>query len=180
VIHDTSGPKLGSFPANLDSDRRINNLARFHCSDSHEIAHVIVNRLGDLYVGHDLSVPWRATKFERALNFGGALKGLFLHVEFIQPRRGSPGHRRNDIVAPTPGFTASQYDRLALIYTLASVRAGQWLVPAFHAVIDNNIRDGHDDPQNFDLEAFAHSLEMLLDRLSRTEEPNVLLIPGTD
>jgi hypothetical protein len=180
VIHDTSGPKLSSFPANLDADRKINNLARFHCSDSHEIAHVIVNRGGDLYVGHDLSVPWRATKFERALNFGGSLKGLFLHVEFIQPRRGAPGHRKNDIAAPTPGFSAAQYDRLALVYTLASVRAGQWLVPAFHAVIDNHIRGGHDDPQNFELESFAHSLETLLDRLSRIEEPSVVLVPAAD
>jgi hypothetical protein len=180
VIHDTSGPKLSSWPANLDDDRKINNLNRFHCSDSFEIAHVVVNRGGDLFVGHDLSVPWRSTKFERALNFGAALKGLFLHVEFIQPRRGGPGHGRNDIVAPTPGLTAAQYDRLALVYVLASVRAEQWLIPAFHAVIDGNIRGGHDDPQNFDLDSFAHSLEMLLDRLSRTEEPSVLLIPGAD
>ena len=160
--------------------RKINNLGRFHCSDSFEIAHVIVNRSGDLYVGHDLSVPWRSTKFERALNFGTSLKGLFLHVELIQPRRGAPGHRRNDIAAPTPGFTAVQYDRLALVYTLASLRAGQWLIPAFHAVIDSDIHGGHDDPQNFDLDAFAHSLEMLLDRLSRTEEPGVLLTPRAE
>jgi hypothetical protein len=180
VIHDTSGPKLSSWPANLDDDRKINNLNRFHCSDSFEIAHVIVNRGGDLFVGHDLSVPWRSTKFERALNFGVALKGLFLHVEFIQPRRGGPGHGRNDIVAPSPGLTAAQYDRLALVYVLASVRAGQWLIPAFHAVIDGHIRGGHDDPQNFDLDAFAHSLEMLLDALSRTEEPSVVLIPGAE
>ena len=181
VIHDTSGPKLrGSWPADMDEDRKINNLGRFHCSDSFEIAHVIVNRSGDLYVGHDLSVPWRSTKFERALNFGTSLKGLFLHVELIQPRRGAPGHRRNDIAAPTPGFTAVQYDRLALVYTLASLRAGQWLIPAFHAVIDSDIRGGHDDPQNFDLDAFAYSLEMLLDRLSRTEEPGVLLTPRAE
>jgi hypothetical protein len=180
VIHDTSGPKLRSWPVDLDGDRKINNLNRFHCSDSSEIAHVIVNRGGDLFVGHDLGVPWRSTKFERALNFGVALKGLFLHVEFIQPRRGGPGNGRNDIVAPTPGLTAAQYDRLALVYTLASVRAGQWLIPAFHAVIDGHIRGGHDDPQNFDLDSFAGSLEMLLDRLSRSQEPNVLLIPGAE
>ena len=33
-------------------------------------------------------------------------------------------------------FTAAQYDRIALLYTIASVRAGQWLIPAFHAAID--------------------------------------------
>jgi hypothetical protein len=180
VIHDTSGPKLGSWPANLDEDRKINNLERFRCSDSFAIAHVIVNRGGDLFVGHDFSVPWRSTKFERALNFGLALKGLFLHVEFIQPRRGGHGHGRNDTVAPNPGLTAAQYDRLALVYTLASVRAGQWLIPAFHAVLDADIRGGHDDPQNFDLESFAHSLEMLLDQLSRTERPLVQLAPAAE
>ena len=39
-------------------------------------------------------------------------------------------------------------------------------------------RGGHDDPQNFDVESFARSLEMLLSRLSRTEEPRVLLNPA--
>ena len=29
VIHDSSGPKLRSWPANLDEDRKINNLNRF-------------------------------------------------------------------------------------------------------------------------------------------------------
>jgi hypothetical protein len=63
---------------------------------------------------------------------------------------------------------------------LARARAGQWLIPAFHAVIDGDIRGGHDDPQNFDLESFAHSLEKLLDRLSSTGEPSILLVLGTD
>jgi hypothetical protein len=177
VIHDTSGPNLRSFPTDIDENRRINNLARFHCSDYFEVAHVIANRRGDLFVGHDLSVPWRSTKFERALNFGGELKGLFLHVELIQPRRGG----RYGILAPNPGFAAIQYDRLALVYTLASVRAGQWLIPAFHAVIDYDIFDGHDDPQNFDLESFAHSLEMLLDQLSQDKAARLdpLLSPHT-
>lgn len=166
VIHDTSGPRLGSFPADLDDNAKINNLARFHCADSFEIAHAVINRMGGVFVGHDFGVPWRSTKFERAVNFGTALKGLFLHVEMIQPRRGGPGRHRNDIAAPNPGFTPTQYDRLALLYTVASVRAGEWLIPAFHAVIDNDIRGGHDDPQNFDVEAFSHGVESLIERLS--------------
>ncbi len=166
VIHDTSGPHMGSFPADLDDNAKINNLARFRCSDSFEIAHAVINRMGGVFVGHDFGVPWRSTKFERAVNFGTALKGLFLHVEMIQPRRGGPGRHRSDIAAPNPGFTGAQYDRLALLYTVASVRAGEWLIPAFHAVIDGEIRGGHDDPQNFDVASFAHSLEALLERLS--------------
>jgi len=72
-------------------------------------------------------------KFERALFVGNALKGLFLHVELIQPRRRGPGRHSNDIAAPNPGFTAAQYRQLALLYTIASVRAGEWLIPAFYA-----------------------------------------------
>ena len=95
-------------------------------------------------------------RFERATRFGTDLKGLFLHVELVQPRRSQPGRGRgNDALAPTPGFSDIQYDRLALIYTIASVRAGRWLIPAFHVAIDSGIRGGHDDPQNFEVAAFA-------------------------
>jgi hypothetical protein len=165
VIHDTSGPNYGGrpWPSNIDDHPKINNLRRFWCSDGWAIAHVIINRRGALFLGHDLAEPWRATKFERAPAFGTALKGLFLHVELVQPRRRAPGWgRHNDAQAPTPGFSAAQYDRLALVYTVASVRAGAWLVPAFHAPIDAHIRGGHDDPQNFELDAFAASLDRIL------------------
>lgn len=173
VIHDTSGPNYGgrAFPADIDTHRKINNLARFRCSDGHHAAHVIINRRGESFLGHDFAVPWRAMKFERATRFGTDLKGLFLHVELIQPRRRAPGFgRRNDSAAPDPGFTPAQYDRLALVYAVASVRAGSWLIPAFHAVIDAEMRGGHDDPQNFDLDAFAQALSRLLDRLHGREE----------
>jgi hypothetical protein len=169
VIHDTSGPKLGSFPANLNENAKINSLERFSCSDSWEIAHAFINRQGGVFFGHDFSVPWRSTKFERALAFGTSLKGLFLHVEMIQPRR--RGRRGGDISAPTPGFTAAQYQRLALLYTIASVRAGAWLIPAFHAVIDGDIRGGHDDPQNFEVEAFARALDGITEQLSAYYAP---------
>jgi hypothetical protein len=169
VIHDTSGPKLGSFPPNLDENVKINNLARFSCSDSAEIAHAFINRRGGVFFGHDFGVPWRSMKFERALSFGTNLKGLFLHVEMIQPRRG--GRRGNDISAPTPGFTAAQYQRLALLYTIASFRAGAWLVPAFHAVIDGDIRNGHDDPQNFEVEVFAQALDGIAEQLAAFNAP---------
>jgi hypothetical protein len=168
VIHDTSGPNLGGrpWPADLDANPRINNLARFRCSDNWELSHVVINRTGAMLLGHDFAVPWRATKFERGAQFGTALKGLFLHVEMIQPRRHETRlRRRNDFQAPMPGFTPVQYERLALLYVIASVRAGNWLIPAFHASIDDHIRGGHDDPRNFDLEAFVQSLDGLLDRL---------------
>ncbi|MBX9777835.1 MAG: hypothetical protein K2Y71_25940 [Xanthobacteraceae bacterium] len=170
VIHDTSGPNFGRrpFPENIDEHRSINNLARFRCGDGWEAAHVIINRTGAMLLGQELSRPWRATRFERATRFGNDLKGLFLHVELIQPRRSQPGRGRgNDALAPTPGFSEAQYDRLALVYTIASVRSGRWLIPAFHMPIDAGIRGGHDDPQNFEIEAFAGSIKRLADRLAR-------------
>ncbi len=160
VIHDTSGPYYGrrSFPEDIDVNRKINNLDSFKCSDGWGKAHVVINRSGDMLLSHELAIPWRETKFEQAANFAGALKGLFLHVELIQPRRG----RHNDAQTPNPSFTTAQYDRLALLYVIASVRAERWLVPAFHAALDAEIRNGHDDPLNFDVESFANSLQQLL------------------
>jgi hypothetical protein len=166
VIHDTSGPKLDAFSFGMDFDPKINDLEKFRCKDSSEIAHAVINRKGDMLMGHDFGVPWRSTKFENAVAFGTALKGLFLHVEMVQPRRADSGRQGDDSVAPEPGFTFAQYERLALLYVIASVRAGAWLVPAFHAVIDSGIRGGHDDPQNFDLTTFAMALDRIVWRLT--------------
>ncbi|MES1155613.1 MAG: hypothetical protein ABUL48_04205 [Pseudorhodoplanes sp.] len=168
VIHDTSSPNYLSrpWPSDIDSDKSINNLDRYACANKIERAHVFINRTGEVMLAHDLDVAWRATKFEMAIEFGSALRGLFLHTELIQPRRREPGRGwANDFQAPSPGFSAAQYDALALIYTVASTRAGLWMIPAFHAVIDEGIWDKHDDPQNFDLAAFADSLEKLRARL---------------
>jgi hypothetical protein len=172
VIHDTSGPNYGrrGFPDDIDSTSTINNLNNFVCADGWGKAHVVVNRSGEMLLNHDFSLPWRETKFERAVDFVGLLKGLFLHVEMIQPRRSAPGHSRyNDAQAPNPAFTTAQYDRLALLYTIASVRGGRWLIPAYHAAIDAGIRDGHDDPMGFDAESFANSLTLLIEKLRGPE-----------
>jgi hypothetical protein len=169
VIHDTSTPNYGGapWPRSIDTDPKINNLERYRCANDIERAHVFISRTGALMLAHDFETPWRATKFEMATNFGGALKGLFLHTELIQPRRRDPKFGRgNDFQAPQPGFTPAQYDALALVYTVASVRAGAWLIPAFHAVLDDGIRDKHDDPQNFELNMFVGALERLLEELN--------------
>jgi hypothetical protein len=171
MIHDTSVPNYGAlpWPRNIDAEAKVNNLNRYRCANEIERAHVFINRQGAILLAHDFSVPWRATKFEMATNFGSALKGLFLHVELIQPRRRDARFgRRNDFLAPEPGFTTAQYDALALVYVAASERARFWLIPAFHAVVDDGIRDKHDDPQNFDLSAFAASLEKLLKQLKKS------------
>jgi len=168
VFHDTSTPNYRTqpWPVSIDDDPKINNLARYECSNDIERAHVFINRSGKIFLAHDFTVPWRATKFESAKNFGTALKGLFLHIELIQPRRALKGYgRNNDFLAPTPGFSQAQYDSLALIYTVASRRAGFWMIPAFHSVLDEGIRNKHDDPQNFELAAFAQSLDALVSEL---------------
>jgi hypothetical protein len=172
VIHDTSGPSFGRrpFPPDIDVNPKINNLESFKCPDGWGKAHVVVNRSGGMLLDHEFAIPWRETKFERAVNFAGVLKGLFVHVEMIQPRRSAGRSWRNDAQTPNPGFTTAQYDRLALLYVIASVRAGHWLVPAFHAAIDANIRNGHDDPLNFDVESFGKSLEGVMEKLQPSEE----------
>jgi len=168
VFHDTSTPNYRTqpWPMSIDEDPKINNLARYECSNDIERAHVFINRGGKIFLAHDFTVPWRATKFESAKNFGPALKGLFLHIELIQPRRALKGYgSRNDFLAPRPGFSQAQYDSLALVYTVASRRAGFWMIPAFHSVLDEGIRNKHDDPQNFELGQFAQSLDALVGEL---------------
>jgi hypothetical protein len=165
VIHDTSGPNYGhrAFPDDINTNPKINNLKSFVCNDEWGKAHVVINRMGDILVNHDFSVPWRETKFEQAAEFGGALKGLFVHTEMIQPRRAGAGG--GDGHSPDPAFTPAQYDRLALDYTVVSVRAGHWLIPAFHAALDADIRNGHDDPLNFKVDSFADSIDRLMEKL---------------
>jgi hypothetical protein len=165
VIHDTSGPFYGhrAFPDDINVNPKVNNLQSFACTDEWGKAHVVVNRLGDMLINHDFSIPWRETKFEQAAELGGALKGLFVHIEMIQPRRAGAGG--GDGHSPDPAFTQAQYDRLALLYTIASVRAERWLVPAFHAALDADIPNGHDDPLNFKVDSFADSIDRLMEKL---------------
>jgi hypothetical protein len=170
VIHDTSGPYYGhrDFPDDINVNPKVNNLQSFACADEWGKAHVVLNRMGDMLLNHDFSIPWRETKFEQAAEFGGALKGLFVHIEMIQPRRSGAG--RGDGHSPDPAFTQAQYDRLALLYTIVSVRAERWLVPAFHAALDADIPNGHDDPLNFKVDSFADSIDRLIEKLRGPEQ----------
>jgi hypothetical protein len=166
VIHDTSFPWLGDTSVPADDAPALNSLAIYKKPDA--VAHVFVSRTGQTLLGHDFSEPWRATKLESKV-IGAPARGLFLHVELLQPRRRDPaGGPKNDAIAPIPGFTVVQYERLALLYTAASVRAGAWLVPAMHAPIDEGLVDAHDDPQNFVLADFASALQRLQAALSAT------------
>jgi hypothetical protein len=164
IIHDTSSPFLkdAPFPADFDFDRnwRGNDLAVWL---KNPVAHVFVNRLGESITTTPFDEPARkgwGTKFARDfLKADG--KGLQIHIELVQPRRrdAEDSNPANDRLAPFPGFTEKQYERLALLYAAASLRRGTWLIPAYHSAIDAGIKDAHDDPQNFELEKFAGHLQ---------------------
>ena len=164
VIHDTSTPNFGTrpFPEALDTDARINSFEYYPRGDRSK-AHMFVNRRGEIEIFRDFSIPWRATKLELR-RVGVPAKGLFLHIELIQPRRNDDNGI--DAHAPDQGFSVAQYDRLAALYAVASVRAGRWLIPAFHGAVDSQIDGGHDDPQRFDLAAFDSALRSLLEAVS--------------
>lgn len=170
VIHDTSSPYLKDepFPADAGKDPswRGNILDTW---TNQPVGHVFVNRLGKSITTtpfiESVRKGW-GTKFARDLLKADA-KGLQLHIELVQPRRRDPAdlNPNNDRIAPVPGFTDEQYERLALLYICASVRRGAWMIPAFHAAIDAGIKDAHDDPQNFVLETFAAKLKKLIRKL---------------
>jgi hypothetical protein len=161
VIHDTSSPFLGdkNFASDINEKTWVgNNLKSYKA-----VAHVFVNRVGESVTKVNFEAPLSATKFER-----DNIKhiGKFVHIEMIQPRRRDPdGPAKNDFIAPDPGFSQAQLDRLALLYIVSSARRGAWLIPAFHCATDAGIPNAHDDPQNFDMNAWLKSLQDLLIKL---------------
>jgi hypothetical protein len=167
VIHDVSTPNYmdAPFPPDIDEASWVwNDLQRKWVKS--KVTHVYISRTGESATAVDfkeqLPDPHHGTKFarDRLRNTG---KGLYLHVELVQPRRRDPqGAPDNDRIAPTPGFTDAQLKRLALVYIAASVRGGGGLIPSFHAAVDAGIPDAHDDPQNFDLTRWANHLAALL------------------
>ncbi len=162
VIHDTSTPFYADepFPARLDSDLLINSFEPYIVDEP--VAHIFLNRVGQIWAGHDFAEPWRATKLESYM-VGPAARGRFVHIETIQPRRFMPGSASlGDTYAPEPGFSDAQYKMLAALYVYISTRAGKWLIPAQHNTVDAGIPDAHDDPQNFELKRFGNALEKLL------------------
>jgi hypothetical protein len=163
VIHDTSYPNflLETIPDHInDASWDFNDFSlRNPALGGGPKGHVYVNRLGASLQVRDFGTPSYASKLEKDKP---SLTGLFLHVELVQPRNSVPGGGKgNDGLAPDPGFTPAQYDRLALLYIAASVRKGTWLIPAFHAVLDTGFANGHDDPQNFSLDEWSASLSRL-------------------
>lgn len=157
VIHDTSDfSEATEFAQNINTETAsINGLpGRL----AHKVCHVYINRVGQsaTAIVFESPDPPNGTKFGRC---NPNRKAEFLHIENIQPRiRERSVSFQNDAIAPTPGFTNAQLERLALIYVVASARSGRWLIPSYHSPIDLGFVDRHDDPQNFDLSAWAEKL----------------------
>ena len=162
VIHDTSTPFLreAQFPRDLDRDPEVNAFTPYFAAEP--VAHIFLNRGGQIWAGHDFVQPWRATKLESRV-VGVPARGRFVHIETVQPRRLAPGAQgRGNTLGPVPGFSKKQYRMLAALYVYASARAGAWLIPGFHNGVDAGIPEAHDDPQNFQLKRFGQELEKLL------------------
>ncbi|MFZ5745807.1 MAG: hypothetical protein ACOY7T_15130 [Pseudomonadota bacterium] len=166
VIHDTSTPFYANdpFPKRLNQDLKVNDFTPYMNGTfaREPVAHIFLNRVGQIWAGHDFQEGWRATKLESRV-VGPRARGRMVHIETVQPRRFLPGATsRGQTEGPKPGFTREQYRMLAALYVYASARAGLWLIPAQHNTVDAGIPDAHDDPQNFELKQFAKELEKLV------------------
>lgn len=179
IIHDTSSPNFvrDPFPTNDVINGAEWNDGRVNRLRSGQRTHVWIDRVGDSITSRDYRLATVKTGVKLENRYSG-FRGLLLHNELIQPRRCNPQLRVccrrvngdtqcNDAIAPEPGFSAAQLDRLALLYVAASVRRGKWLIPAFHGVIDDEFgAKAHDDPQNFGLQLWASRLQNLLNDLN--------------
>ncbi|HKY44217.1 MAG TPA: hypothetical protein VJM50_14115 [Pyrinomonadaceae bacterium] len=164
VIHDTSDLLTSSeFPATInDATSSLNNLSR---RVARKVCHVYIDRTGQsaTAVNFESRTPPSGTKFGSCHR---SQRTAFLHIENIQPRiRDRSVKFPNDALAPEPGFSEAQLERLALVYVVASVRSGKWLIPAYHSPIDLGYPDRHDDPQNFDVQTWAVKLRELIEEI---------------
>ena len=164
VIHDTSDfSEATEFAQNINAETA--GINRLPGRLAHKVCHVYINRVGQsaTAIVFESPNPPNGTKFGRC---NPNRKAEFLHIENIQPRiRDRSVSFQNDAIAPTPGFTDAQLERLAVIYIVASVRSGRWLIPSYHSPIDLGFRDRHDDPQNFDLQKWAAKLTGLIEQI---------------
>ena len=164
VIHDTSDLLTATeFPSTInDATSSLNNLSR---RVTRKVAHLYIDRTGRsaTAVNFESISPPSGTKFGSCHR---SQRTAFLHIENIQPRiRDRSVRFPNDALAPDPGFSEAQLERLALVYVVASVRSGKWLIPAYHSPIDLGYPDRHDDPQNFNLQTWAEKLRGLMEEI---------------
>ncbi|MDR7342173.1 hypothetical protein J2X14_000561 [Pantoea alhagi] len=168
VIHDTSTPvalQNNEFPSDINDEWSGNKLSAYGKSAENN-AHVFINRPGQSKTSIDFSTFYRTTKFE---NEKIGRRYVFISVELIQPRATLPTQSgiANDYRSPVPGFTDAQLERLAIVYLAGSYRAGKYLLPAFHSVIDIPFKKGgHNDPLNFDLAKWSGLIDKVNNEIS--------------
>jgi hypothetical protein len=169
VIHDTSSPERSQaqgFPSNMDGPAySANNLAGWTGKITRQV-NMIIGRDGRSRAFQDWgatrSLP--ATKLEMN-SIAPEARAVFVHVENVQPRLKPDGSW--PWIAPEPGFSAQQEQRLSLAYISASVAAGRWLIPAYHFNIDEGLPRVHDDPQNADLKSWVRQIEALVTEIRK-------------
>lgn len=171
VIHDTSSPELAGavFPGSInEASYGGNSLTGW--ADTSRRVNVITSRDGRSRLLRDWSLarPAPATKIEEAGRVPAA-REAFVHVENIQPRL-NPDHSFF-WQAPVPGLGPEQEQRLALAYIVASLRAGKWLIPAYHFNIDEGLPNGHDDPQHMDLARWVGRIEAIVSEMTGPAGP---------
>jgi 3D (Asp-Asp-Asp) domain-containing protein len=194
IIHDTStpncsvaGPSIacpvrGEFPSDRDEvSWSFNRSFGGHPKTFPDrLAHAFTSRVGTSITEVDFADHISTTKFESCVD-AAAKTRLFVGVENIQPRISYPKPKGpgkpNDFDAPIPGFSHKQYERLALLYVVSSSRRGRWLIPAFHAVLDQLYSDGHDDPQRFEMQAFSAEVEKLTGDIANANHASVAGVP---
>ena len=169
VIHDTSYPEvLGAFPSNIDDAAYVGNHFNIW-SDLKNKVNLIVSRDGRSHLFNDFKAhrSEAGVKIETMSRVPQSRK-VFAQVENVQPRI-----KPLDSfawIAPSPGFSIKQEKRLALIYIVSSVRAGRWLIPAYHFNIDQGIPNGHDDPQNTDLARWVGDISAIETEIMNTAD----------
>lgn len=163
VIHDTSSPEINgtNLPAEIDTPEYNRRLLCCAFSSVRKKVNLIIGRDGASRLTIDWGAPRpsAATKIEMNSRAASA-RPIFVHVENIQPRAKPAGSWA--WIAPDPGLTPAQEERLALAYIVASVRAGRWLMPAYHFNIDAGLPDGHDDPQKMNLPGWTAQVEKIV------------------
>lgn len=177
VIHETGSPVLTGlkgFPERIDSPTWFGNRLERWASFSPKI-HLIINRAGESRGFRDWSDGQReaATKLEEEKP---DIRPYFLHVQNVEPRIKPLGS--SAWIAPQPGFSDSQMERLALSYIVASVRAEKWLIPAFRYNVSQSVGadTSGDDPQNFDLKKFTLTVEQQRGSIIKPAKPAVAVM----
>jgi hypothetical protein len=169
VIHDTSFPEVtGTFPANIDDVSYVGNKLTIWGAVRNKV-NLIVSRDGRSRTFNN----WNALRSQAGIKIETQSRvpqsrKVFAHVENVQPRIKPPATFA--WIAPDPGFSPAQEHRLALAYVVASIRAGHWLIPAYHFNIDQGLPDGHDDPQNTNLDNWVAQVSAITAEISQMAE----------